>query len=108
MELVRLAFPRRIYTQSHVDYLAEVIIAAYKQSDKLGGYKIISGPWALRQQVVPYLCRMPTADFKNDRFFRICGTLFDFNNISQEALRLFFCPGLRSGGCNTGRKTAQA
>lgn len=48
MELVRLAFPRRVSTQSHVDYLAEVIIAAYKQSDKLGGYKIISGPRTLR------------------------------------------------------------
>ncbi|MBZ0282369.1 MAG: tryptophanase, partial [Anaerolineae bacterium] len=29
MDLVRLAFPRRMYTQSHVDYLAEVIIALY-------------------------------------------------------------------------------
>lgn len=48
MELVRLAFPRRVYTQSHVDYLAEVIIEAYKQRKKLRGYKIIDGPNVLR------------------------------------------------------------
>lgn len=48
MELVRLAFPRRVYTQSHVDYLAEVIIACYKQRRKLSGYQIVSSPNMLR------------------------------------------------------------
>lgn len=48
MELVRLAFPRRVYTQSHVDYLAEVIIAVYQQRDNLTGYEIVSGPDVLR------------------------------------------------------------
>lgn len=48
MELVRLAFPRRVYTQSHVDYLAEVIIAAYEQREQLSGYEIVSGPEVLR------------------------------------------------------------
>jgi tryptophanase len=48
MELVRLAIPRRVYTQSHVDYLAEVVIHAYEQRKKLKGYKIISGPSVLR------------------------------------------------------------
>ena len=40
MELVRLAFPRRVYTQSHVDYLAEVILAVYAQRERLPGYRI--------------------------------------------------------------------
>ncbi len=40
MELVRLAIPRRVYTQSHVDYLVEVIIEVFKNRDKLKGYKI--------------------------------------------------------------------
>jgi tryptophanase len=40
MELVRLAFPRRVYTQSHVDYLAEVILAAFARRETLKGYRI--------------------------------------------------------------------
>lgn len=41
MELVRLAIPRRVYTQSHVDYLIEVITEVYKKRNQLKGYKII-------------------------------------------------------------------
>jgi len=48
MELVRLAIPRRVYTQSHVDYLAEVVIHTYEQSEQLKGYKIVSDPSVLR------------------------------------------------------------
>lgn len=40
MELVRLAIPRRVYTQSHIDYVAEVVIEVYNNRDKLKGYKI--------------------------------------------------------------------
>jgi len=48
MDLVRLAFPRRVYTQSHVDYLAEVILAVFERREHLGGYRIVwQGP-ALR------------------------------------------------------------
>jgi tryptophanase len=41
MELVRLAIPRRVYTQSHIDYVAEVIIEVFKNRNRLKGYKII-------------------------------------------------------------------
>lgn len=40
MELVRMAIPRRVYTQSHIDYLIEIIIEVYKNREKLKGYKI--------------------------------------------------------------------
>lgn len=40
MELVRLAIPRRVYTQSHIDYLIEVIIEVFNNRKKLTGYKI--------------------------------------------------------------------
>ncbi|MEX2463283.1 MAG: tryptophanase [Balneolaceae bacterium] len=48
MELVRLAIPRRVYTQSHVDYLAEAVIHTYRQREMLEGYKITSEPSVLR------------------------------------------------------------
>lgn len=41
MELVRLAIPRRVYTQSHIDYVAEVVTEVFKKRDTLKGYKII-------------------------------------------------------------------
>ena len=41
MELVRLAIPRRVYTQSHIDYVLEVIIETFKNRKNLRGYKII-------------------------------------------------------------------
>ncbi len=48
MELVRLAFPRRVYTQSHVDYLAEVILHVHGLRDRLRGVTITSDPGQLR------------------------------------------------------------
>lgn len=40
MELVRLAIPRRVYTQSHIDYVCEVIIEVYQKKEDFKGYKI--------------------------------------------------------------------
>lgn len=40
MELVRLAIPRRVYTQSHIDYVSEVIINVYKNRKQIKGLKI--------------------------------------------------------------------
>lgn len=46
MELVRLAIPRRTYTQSHIDYVAEVVIDVANRADQLGGYRIVEqAPW---------------------------------------------------------------
>ncbi len=41
LELVRLAFPRRVYTQSHVDYLIEVIDTVWNNRNSIPGYKIV-------------------------------------------------------------------
>jgi len=40
MELVRLAIPRRVYTQSHIDFVLEVILEVFKNRSSLKGYKI--------------------------------------------------------------------
>ncbi len=48
MELVRLAFPRRVYTQSHVDYLAEVLLYVNSIKEEIRGVKIVEAPPVLR------------------------------------------------------------
>ncbi|MCB9846823.1 MAG: tryptophanase [Phycisphaeraceae bacterium] len=48
MELVRLAIPRRTYTQSHVDYVVEATIELFKDRESLKGLKIIEQPPSLR------------------------------------------------------------
>jgi len=40
LELVRLAIPRRVYTQSHIDYVAEMIIEVYKKRSVIRGLRI--------------------------------------------------------------------
>ena len=47
-DLVRLALPRRVYTQSHVDYVIEVAETMARQKSAICGYRIVSEPPALR------------------------------------------------------------
>ncbi len=48
MDLVRLAIPRRTYTQSHVDYVIEVVTDVASHADELPGYAIVEQPPQLR------------------------------------------------------------
>ena len=48
MELVRLAIPHRVYTQSHIDYVIEAILQVHERRDTIGGYRIVSQPKFLR------------------------------------------------------------
>lgn len=48
MDLVRLAIPRRTYTQSHVDYVIEVCQRVAERADQLPAYRIVDEPRALR------------------------------------------------------------
>lgn len=52
MELVRLAFPRRVYTQSHVDYLAEVLIHVSNMRERIRGVRMVDAPAVLRHFTV--------------------------------------------------------
>ena len=48
MDLVRLAIPRRVYTQSHIDYVVEVFDELIKNKANVRGYKITKEPKLLR------------------------------------------------------------
>ena len=48
LELVRLAFPRRVYTQSHFDYMIEVIEEVWNKRKSYPGYTIVKQPKLLR------------------------------------------------------------
>ncbi len=47
-ELVRLAIPRRVYTQSHIDYVIEVILSVYEKRYQLRPYRFTQAPMVLR------------------------------------------------------------
>ena len=48
MDLVRLAMPRRVYTQSHMDYVIEALGQVWKRRNEIRGMKIIEAPRFLR------------------------------------------------------------
>ena len=47
-ELLRLAIPRRVYTQSHIDYLVEAILEVSERREQIRGFRIVSEPAFLR------------------------------------------------------------
>ena len=52
LELVRLAMPRRVYTQSHIDYVSEVIIDVFQRRKEITGLKITEETPLLRHFTV--------------------------------------------------------
>ena len=48
LELVRLTIPRRVYTQAHMDVIAESVEYIYKNREKIKGLKMIFEPQYLR------------------------------------------------------------
>lgn len=53
-ELVRLALPRRVYTQSHLEYVADVLAGIAKHSEQVPGYRIVERSPILRH----FTCRL--------------------------------------------------
>ena len=53
-ELLRLAIPRRVYTQSHIDYVVEAILEVNARRDQLRGVEIVSQPQFLRHFIARF------------------------------------------------------
>ncbi|MYF96627.1 MAG: tryptophanase [Holophagales bacterium] len=47
LDLVRLAVPRRVYTQSHMDYVVEALVELYAERERIRGLRIVDAPAAL-------------------------------------------------------------
>jgi tryptophanase len=47
-ELLRLAIPRRVYTQSHIDYVVEAILEVNEYKDRIRGLELLDAPPFLR------------------------------------------------------------
>ncbi len=54
MELVRLALPRRVYTQSHVDYMVEAILQVWERREGIGGFRFTYQAPTLRHFTAAY------------------------------------------------------
>jgi tryptophanase len=48
LELLRLAIPRRVYTQSHMDYVVECVGEVFAKRDAIRGVRIVQEPLMLR------------------------------------------------------------
>jgi len=48
LELVRLAMPRRVYTQSHMDYVIEAVTELFTIRSEIRGLRIVESPATLR------------------------------------------------------------
>lgn len=59
LELVRLAFPRRVYTQSHMDYVCEVLVHIQSLASRIRGVKIVEQPPALRHFTAKFAPLVP-------------------------------------------------
>ncbi len=59
MELVRLAVPRRLYTQSHIDYVGEIAGTLMARAKALAGYRIVSAPPVLRHFTAKFEPKVP-------------------------------------------------
>ena len=59
LELVRLAFPRRVYTQSHMDYVCEVLVHVNALAPRIRGVRIVEQPSALRHFTAKFAPLVP-------------------------------------------------
>jgi tyrosine phenol-lyase len=74
MDLVRLAIPRRVYTQSHIDYVVEIILEVWKKRESIRGLKLTYEAPFLRHftaRLEPVLSGEAQSPHRTDRTRRV-------------------------------------
>ena len=88
LDLVRLAIPRRTYTQSHIDYVIEVAARVARRGAQLTGMRIVSQPRQLRHFTARFAPRL----LRRTGLF-LAGANFQLSGISPGRLRAPVCGG---------------
>lgn len=66
LELVRLAIPRRVYTQSHIDYVIEAILQVHARKESIHGYEIVHQAPFLRHFTARFAPCQPAGTFEEE------------------------------------------
>jgi tryptophanase len=109
MELVRLAIPHRVYTQSHVDYVIEAILQVHQRRESIRGYNITYQPpflrhFSARSSMMSSAsgCDKVRAEGDHARTFTV-GTIGTFGTVRARIASPTLCRSADSSPGRTGR-----
>jgi tryptophanase len=87
LELIRLALPRRVYTQSHLDYVVEKLVKIATRRNQISGYRLTYAPKLLRLFTAKLEPIQPDSDVSSSTSVSV-GALSDISKLVNHAKKL--------------------